>query len=215
MLCVASRKYVEVTWNQAFSILNGGISGYIYKIQRGREFWAGRVQQTRLKNTCWRNRKDPLLEEKVEDKAQNFTWTVRAAQQGRQESHLSHNIKTSQSRSLTHVLLRTPKYLLPSLSCSTAFIPTDLTFLLGRQTHPWYYLDQRNLKTSFMAWNSSIKRSTIEAHAGMTWNSYVWCNQHQVLLISKYPVGTKSGKAMAFHFIKLHPLWSTFRVAKA
>lgn len=91
------------------------------------------------------------------------TWTSRAAQQGRQESHLPRNIKTAtldrmpQSRSQRHILLRTPKYLFSSLSCSTTFIPTDLTSPLGWGSHPWYYLDQSNHKRSFIACSSSAQ----------------------------------------------------------
>lgn len=156
MLRITSKKLAEVTWNQASSFLKGGTPGRIYREQHSRSFWVKRTPQARLKHTYWDNRKDPLPEQQAEGEVQNW-----------RESHLPRNIETAmldwmpQSRSQTYSSQDTKvfKYLFFSLSCSTTFILTDLTFPLGWGTHPQYYLDQCNHKRSFTASNSSVKHT--------------------------------------------------------
>ena len=106
---------------------------------------------------------------------------------------------TPQSRSQRRILPRTPKYLFSSLSCSTTFIPTDLTFPLGWGTHPRYYLDQCNHKRSFIACNSSVEhiwQHDKNPHRD-TLKSHVQFDLYQILLITKYSFDTGSGRAMA------------------
>lgn len=122
--------------------------------------------QARLEHMYQDNKKDSLPEEKAEDKVQSCSNDNQVGQPNKECR------KVTCHRTLRcHVRLnecpsaevwdwsfpRTPKYLFSSLSCSTTFIPTDLTFLLGWGTHPSYYLDQCNHKKLLITCNSSVK----------------------------------------------------------
>lgn len=89
MLCITSRKLVEVTWNQASSFLRGKTSSHIYKEQHGSEFQAGRRQQARLKSTKWGNKKDHVPEERAGDKAQNWPSPEQVGQSNKEDKNVT------------------------------------------------------------------------------------------------------------------------------